>query len=354
MDRILKGALAGYGLSGEVFHAPFLAADPRFSLDWVWERSTDRCRARYPEVKTVREYGALLESDADFIVLGVPNALHVPLAQQAMRAGKHVVVEKPVTATAAEAEGLFAVARETGRLLAVYQNRRWDGGYRTARRLVESGELREIVEWQGRYDRFTPVPRAGTWRAKEAWRERGEPGVGTLYDLGSHLVDQVVALFGAPEAVWADLAARRPGSEIDDDFVVHLFYPGMRATLAASQMAAQPGPHLTVRGTRGSYVKERLDVQEAALKGGAAPGGPDWGRDDPADYGRLTAPGTDGLLRSQAVETLPGDYGLFYDALYRTLAGGEEFPVREEQVITVLRILEAAGESSRTGRKITL
>lgn len=348
MEKVLKVGLAGYGLSGEVFHAPFLMRDPRFDMALVLERHASRSAERYPSVQVVRRYEDLLESDVDLIVLGVPNDLHLPMAEAAMGAGKAVVVEKPLAATAAEGQYLFDVAAQTGRLLAVYQNRRWDGGFRTARALVEQGVLGRVVEWETRYDRFRPVPRQGVWR------EAGVPGVGAIYDLGSHLIDQAVALFGAPEAVWADLAARRAGSAIDDDFLIHLFYPGMRATLRGAQLAAEPGVHITVRGDGGCFVKDALDVQEEALKAGTVPGGPGWGRDDPADWGRLTRPGPDGALHTERVESVPGDYGLFYDAVYRSLVGGEAFPVRAEEAVTVLKIIEAAQESARTGARVPL
>lgn len=329
MEKIYKVGLAGFGMSGEVFHAPYIKADPRYALSVVYERTSGRAEELYPDVTTVRSFEALLESDVDIIVLCVPNALHVSMATAALEAGKHVVVEKPLAPTAAEGEALFALAEKQDRLLAVYQNRRYDGGFRAARELVENGTLGEILEWESRFDRWAPEIRP------RKWKETVGAASGVLYDLGSHLTDEVIALFGAPRAVWGDLTTQREEGTIDDDFMVRLFYPNMRATLRATRMAADAGerPRLVVRGRRGVFTV--------------------WGGEDTPQTGHLTLVGPDGRERFELA--IPGNaYGMFYDALYESLAHGAPLPVSREQAVTLLKVLEGAGESSGTGNKVNV
>lgn len=329
MEKLYKMGVAGFGMSGEVFHAPYIAADPRFALSVVYERTGSRAEELYPGVTTVRSFEALLESDVDVIVLCVPNALHVSMATAALERGKHVVVEKPLAPSLAEGEALFNLAEKQGRLLAVYQNRRFDGGFRAARELVENGTLGEVLEWESRFDRWAPELRP------RKWKETAGAGSGVLYDLGSHLADEVISLFGAPQAVWGDLSTQREGGTIDDDFLVRLFYPNMRATLRATRMAADAGerPRLVVRGRKGVFTV--------------------WGGEDAAQTGHLTLVGPDGRDRFELA--IPDNaYGMFYNALYESLAHGAPLPVSREQAAALLKVLEGAGESSRTGNRVEI
>ena len=335
MEQAYKIGLAGFGMSGEVFHGPYISQNPHFTLTTVFERTTDRAGELYPAVKTVRSFEALLESEVDVVALCVPNALHVSMAAAALEAGKHVVVEKPLAPTAAEGEMLFDLAEKRGRLLAVYQNRRYDGGFRAARELVESGTLGEILEWESRFDRWGPALRPSRWK------ETVQPASGVLYDLGSHLADEVICLFGAPRWVWGDLTTEREGGTIDDEFLVRLGYggaaggPNLRVTLRATRMAADAGerPRLTVRGRRGTFTV--------------------WGGEDAGQTGRLTLAGPEGRERFEL--GIPDNaYGMFYDALYESLAHGAPLPVSRRQAAALLRVLEGAAESSATGNRVEL
>lgn len=338
MEKTYQMGLAGFGMSGEVFHAPYIAADLRFALSVVYERTGSRAEELYPAVTTVRSFEALLESDVDVVVLCVPNALHVSMATAALKAGKHVVVEKPLAPTAAEGEALFTLAEKQGRLLAVYHNRRYDGGFRAARELLENGTLGEVLEWESRFDRWAPELRP------RKWKETVQAGSGVLYDLGSHLADEVIALFGPPKAVWGDLSTQREGGSIDDDFLARLFYEtpaegggyhgaSFRATLRATRMAADAGerPRLVVRGRKGVFTV--------------------WGGEDAAQTGHLTLAGPEGRERFELA--IPDNaYGMFYDALYESLAHGAPLPVSREQAVALLKTLEGAVESSRTGNRV--
>jgi len=282
--------LVGYGMAARVFHAPVVAAVPGLKLRKVVERGGELSRERYPWVEVVREADELLrDEEIKLVVVATPNDSHFGLARRALLAGKHVVVEKPFTVTSEEARQLIELARARGRLACAHQNRRWDGDFLTVRKLLEGGLLGRLVEFESRFDRFRDQPRPG------AWREAEGPGGGILYDLGSHLIDQALVLFGAPRAVTADVRIQREFARADDYFDVRLDYDGLRVALGAGMLARLPTPRFVLRGTRGSFVKRGLDPQEEALKRGHAPGGPGWGEDghsakDPGGRRRTSKP----------------------------------------------------------------
>ena len=237
-DQPIRVGIAGFGMSGQVFHAPFLDADPRFRIAKVFERSTEHARAEYPYVRTVRSFGELLGDDIDLVVLCTPNAEHLPMALEALASGKHVITEKPAAAAAAEADEMRAAAERAGRLFTVFQNRRFDGDFRTVRKLIGEGALGDVVDYEAHYDRFVTGP------DPKGWRQAGGRGVGILHDLGVHLIDQAYALFGMPEELYADFAKQRPETPGPDRFTVTLYYAsGLRAVLSAGEVAACPGPH---------------------------------------------------------------------------------------------------------------
>lgn len=348
MDAQIRVGLAGFGMSGQIFHAPFIQADPHFTLKKVYERTTERSREEYPQAEVVRRFEDLLEEDIDLVVVSTPNPFHVPMAAQAIRAGKHVVVEKPLAASSREAEELLTLARERGVVFTVYQNRRLDGDYLTVKKLIQEGRLGEIVDYECHFDRF----RQGL--SPKQWKNQGGRGVDIVYDLGIHLIDQAYALFGLPEEVYGDMRKQRPESGGVDKFEFHLYYPGKRVTLSAGELVAQPGPQFMVNGRKGSFVKYGRDVQEHALAAGLRPiGRDDWGRDDPAHYGTLTTAGDSGLTE-ELVPTETGNYGGFYDNLYRAIRRGEPLLVKPEEAADVLRILEAARKSAEEKRRVTL
>lgn len=344
----VRVGLAGFGMSGQIFHAPFIHADPRFSLCKVYERSSERAKEEYPAVEVVHRFEQLLEEDVDLVVISTPNQLHVPMAMQALAAGKNVVVEKPVAASSREAEELRRLAEEQHVLFTVYQNRRLDGGFLTVRKLIEEGRLGEVVDYTCHFDRFVQG-----YRSKQ-WKRDGGKGVDLLYDIGVHLIDQAVSLFGLPEEVYADLRQQRPESAGIDRLTVVLHYPAMRAVLSAGEVVVMPGPHFMVHGRKGTYLKYGRDVQEERLVRGLRPAGdPDWGREDPAKDGKLYTV-TENGIQEECVPTEIGNYGRYYDGLYETLRHGAPPLVKPEEAVAVLRILEAAQQSSREKRRVPL
>ncbi|GAA2662496.1 Gfo/Idh/MocA family oxidoreductase [Streptomyces lunalinharesii] len=359
--------LIGYGLAGSVFHAPLIAATDGLLLDTVSTRSPERqaqARAEHPQVRTVATAEEVLDRAAagalDLIVLASPNKTHVPLATAALEAGVAVVVDKPLAATAAEAEALAALADRRGLLLSVFQNRRWDNDFRTVRQLVADGALGEVQRFESRFERWRPQPKGG-------WRESGDPVElgGLLYDLGSHLVDQALTLFGPAVSVYAESDVRRPGAQADDDTFFALTHAGgVRSHLWVSATTAQLGPRFRVLGSRAGYVKYGLDPQEAALRAGLRPGteGDAWGVEPASRWGRLGAEGqahaagaeSPGTPAGQPVPSLPGAYPAYYAAVARALRDGGAPPVTATEAAATLRVLEAAGRSAREGRAVAL
>jgi scyllo-inositol 2-dehydrogenase (NADP+) len=272
-------------------------------------------------------------------VISTPNHTHFPLARAALEAGKHVVVDKPFTATVAEADALIALAAERKRLLTVFHNRRWDGDFLTVKRLLGSGRLGEPCLFEAHWDRFRPTLREG-------WKEDPATGAGLLLDLGPHLIDQALQLFGRPDALSADVGIQRAGSQIDDYFSVTLHYGRMRARLSASTLIAEPRPRFAVHGTGGSYVKFGIDPQEAELKAGADP----WAAGRDGRHGRLTL--ADGA--SESVPTERGRYLSFYEAVAGAILEGTPVPVDPADARKGLRLIELARQSAREGRRIAL
>ncbi|MDP8912556.1 MAG: oxidoreductase [Pseudomonadota bacterium] len=334
--------LIGYGLAGATFHAPLIFSVDRFQLRAI---ATSRPVAiTGQELRVTPDAQAILEADdIDMVVIATPNELHFPTAQAALDAGKHVVVDKPFTLDVGQATALIAQAQERDRLLSVFHNRRWDGDYLTVRRLVTDGRLGEISLFEARWDRFRPA-------IKRGWREVPAQGAGLLNDLGPHLVDQALQLFGLPDAISGDVTAQRPGAAVDDYFELVLHYGRMRAILSASTLVAAPRPRFALHGSKGSFVKFGIDPQEAALKAGITPGTSGFGRDDPSRYGTLT----DAEGRSQAVATEEGRYTAFYEAVADAILLRQPVPVDPADARTGLRIIEIARQSAREGRRLPL
>ncbi len=349
----LRVGLIGYGLAGSVFHAPLIDATDEMALAAVVTGDPlrqARIAEAYPGTRTVGSARELLaEPDRlDLVVVASPNRTHVPLATAALRAGLAVVVDKPMAATAAEAERLADLADERGLLLSAFHNRRWDSDFLTLTRLLAAGELGEVARFESRYERWRPALKGG-------WRESGDPAQlgGLLYDLGSHLVDQALTLFGPVATVYAQRAARRPGAETDDDTFVALEHAGgVLSHLWMSSVAAQPGPRLRVLGSRAGYVKYGLDPQEAALREGARPGTtPGWGGEPESAWGRLGAGDPDG---GRPVRSVPGDYPAYYAAVAAALRDRTAPPVTAREAAAVLRVLDAARRSAGEHRTVAL
>lgn len=337
-------SLLGYGLAGAAFHAPLIAATPGLHLATVVTGNPDRAAAvaaRYPGVQVVATPEEAL--DADLVVVATPNASHVPLARQAVEAGCDVVVDKPVAPTAQQARELQALAHERGRIVTVYQNRRWDTDYLTLRSLLAADRLGEVRRFESRFEAWSPT-------AKGGWRESGDPAQagGLLYDLGAHLVDQAVQLFGPVAAVYAEADVRRPGvAAVDDVFVALAHAGGVRSHLWMSKVAGQLGPRLRVLGSEAAFVAYGLDVQEAALRSGDSPGAAGWGVTD-------EAPRLHRGAESEQVEPVPGDYGAFYRGVERAVRTRTTPPVAVEEAAYVLDVIAAAQVSTQERRVVTL
>jgi len=350
LHRPLRVGLLGYGLGGRVFHAPLIRACPGLELAAVVTRSPERraaLAAACPGAAALDTPDALWAraAELDLVVVATPNRSHVPLARAALAARLPVVIDKPIAPTAAEARALIAEARASGLLLTVFQNRRWDGDFLTVRRLLAEGALGPVHRFESRFERWSPAPRPG-------WRESGDPAEagGQLYDLGAHLVDQALQLFGPVRAVYAELDRRRPGVAVDDDAFVALAHAsGTRSHLWMSKVAAQRGPRFRVLGERAAFTKHGLDGQEPALAAGGVPGSPGWGEEPPERWGQL---GEDGAARPIATE--PGGYPRFYEAVAAALRAGGPPPVDPEDAAAALDVIEAARASAERGQLVEL
>ena len=349
-DRPLRVGLVGYGHAGNVFHAPLIAATPGLELAAVVTRDPVRreaLRARYPGAIALDGPDDLWAraADLDLAVVATPNRSHVALALAALRAGLPVVVDKPVAPASAAAREVAAEARRRGLLWTVFQNRRWDADFLTLRRLLAEGALGAVGRFESRYERWVPVQKPG-------WRELGDPeeAGGLLFDLGAHLVDQALQLFGPVTSVYAELDRRRPGVAVDDDAFVALTHAsGVRSHLWMSKVAAQLGPRFRVLGDRAAFTKYGMDPQETALTAGGVPGSPGWGEEPPERWGRL---GVDGATRD--VRSEPGRYQEFYALLAAALRSGAPPPVDPEEAIAALEVIEAARRAAQEGRPVSL
>ncbi|MBC3982288.1 Gfo/Idh/MocA family oxidoreductase [Streptomyces sp. AC536] len=350
----LRVGLIGYGLAGSVFHAPLVAATEGLRLHTVVTSRPERRREAqdaYPDLRAVAGADELFAAadELDLVVIASPNRTHVPLARAALEAGLSVVVDKPLAATAAEAREVSALADERGLLLSAFQNRRWDNDFRTVARLVRQGALGDVQRFESRFERWRPRPKGG-------WRESGDPAEigGLLYDLGSHLVDQALTLFGPVTSVYAECDVRRPGAEADDDTFLALTHAsGVRSHLWASATTAQLGPRFRVLGSAAGYVKYGLDPQEAALRAGRRPGdGPGWGVEPESAWGRIGAGASPLDDPGEAVPTEPGDYPAYYAAIERALRSGGPPPVTGAQAAAALAVLEAARRSATESRAV--
>lgn len=344
----INTALCSFGMSGWVFHAPFITTHPGFNLYGVWERTKNLAEEKYPGVKTFRSLEALLEDDAvELVVVNTPSVTHFDFARQALEAGKHIIVEKPFTATVGEAEELIGLAIKKNLYLSVYQNRRYDSDYLTVKKILDQGLLGPVVEAEIHYDRFVPA------LSYKVHKETPTAGVGALYDLGSHLIDQALQLFGMPIAVFADMAINRPGSRVSDYFDLKLFYPEHRVILKSSYYVREAMPGYQLHGKLGSFIKHKTDVQEQDLLAGKVPGGPDWGMEPENQQGLLHTE-KDGVIIREHIPSLRGDYSLYYEGIYQALRFQAPVPVSGEDGKKVILIIEAANKSNRERKVIEL
>lgn len=334
----IKTGIASFGLSGQVFHTPFLHLHEGFELSVICERSKNLAAERYPDIKTVRTFEELLAEDIELVVINTPDLYHHDHCRMALEAGKNVVIEKPFVFTENEAVELISLAVRNELLLTVYQNRRFDGDFLTVQQIMASGVLGRIVEFQSAFQRYRPE------LSPTAWKETPNRGVGITYNLCSHLCDQAMVLFGRPEGVWATLDTQRDGSRVDDYSFIQLIYPHLKVSVRAGMLIREAGPRFALHGTQGSYVKYGVDPQEAALKGGFQPTVQDWGFEDEPDWGILHTDA--GRVK---FPTLTGNYIRYYDNIFETLRKGALPLVTHSDMICDVRMLEKTFASHRSG-----
>lgn len=346
--KVINAALLSFGMSGKLFHAPFIQAHSGFKLHAVWERSKNLAQEQYPHIITYRSLEEVLKDDmVNLVVVNTPNVTHYEYVMAALNAGKHVVVEKPFTVTVEEGEGLIKLAEEKGLLLSVYHNRRYDSDYKIVRKIVKENSLGSIVEAEFHFDRFRED------LSPKQHKETAGPGTGALYDLGSHLIDQALQLFGMPEAVFADIRMVRPFSLVDDYFDLLLYYSDKRVRLKCSYLVREPLPAYILHGTKGSFIKVKSDVQEEALLAGHLPSEASWGTEPESNRGLLHTQ-KEGQIIREKIPSERGNYLEYYEGIYEALSGGMPLPVSAAEGLAVIRIIRAAFKSHETQCVVSL
>jgi scyllo-inositol 2-dehydrogenase (NADP+) len=343
----IKTALLSYGMSGKVFHAPFIEFHDGFELVGSWERSKKLIQQDYPNVKSYATLEALLQDDIDLVIVNTPVGTHFEYAKQVLLAGKHAVVEKAFTTTVAEAQELVNLANEKGLKLSVFQNRRWDSDFKTVRRVVSDNVLGELVEAEFHFDRYNPL------LSVKGHKETANSGAGILKDLGPHLIDQALSLFGFPQRVFADIRVTREHSLVDDWIDILLYYRNFRVRLKAGFFVREANPAYVIHGKKGSFLKSRGDVQEDELKLGKKPNLSSWGKEAPGNEGFLHTEIDDKIIKEE-VPTLQGNYYDFFDGVYQSIINDSNEPVTAQEGLLVMQIIEAAIESNAKGKVVAL
>ncbi len=335
---MINTAVIGWGLSASVFHIPFIVASGDFHFAALSTSQTERAGEQWPGVRLYSSAETLLaKDDSELVIIATPNHTHFSLAEQALERGKHVIVDKPFVINSAQGERLRDLARARELILAVFHNRRWDGDFLTLARLINTGAVGQVRCLTSHFDRFRPLPR-------QRWREQSGEGTGIWYDLGPHLLDQVLCLFGPPEAVTGRLRTLRPGGETTDYFHVQLHYPDMEVLLHSSPFCAAPTLRFHLEGTSGSWTKYGLDPQEDRLRQGIQPTSKDWAAELPEAWGTLHRESD-----QEVVPTLTGGYQHFFNAVARAIRDGVEPPVTATDGLAVIRLIERAEQSYRQG-----
>lgn len=346
MVRKINTALLSYGMSGEVFHGPLLEAHRGFYISVVMQRNAQKeSRHTYTVVNTLDEI--LNDPAIELVIVNTPNESHFSYTQELLRSGKHVIVEKPFTVTSKEADDLISLAKKHNRVLTVFQNRRWDGDFLTIQKVVENKLVGKMVEFEAHYDRFRNYIEANTWK------EESKPGGGILYNLGSHMLDQVFVLFGMPSYVDARMGIQRPNGKVQDFYDIRLEYKDFQVIVKSSYLVREAGPRYIIHGTEGSFVKYGLDPQEQALKEKKVPGGAGWGTEPKEWWGKLNTT-QEGLNYNSLIETVPGNYLSYYDNVYSVIREGKPLAVKPEEARDVIKIIEACMESSQSKRAVKM
>ena len=331
----IRAAIIGFSLSGKVFHAPFLHTHPGFDLTKIVERNSHTSQEIYPYIEVVKDYKNLIQdNNLDLIIIGTPNTWHYTMAKESLLAGKHIVIEKPFTPTVQEASELIDIAKKVNKKIFVYHNRRWDGDFLTVKKLLAENTLGDIKEYEVHFDRYAPD-------LKQNWRDQELPGSGILYDLGSHLIDQAIHLFGFPNKIKSTIEAQRIDSPVDDYFRLELEYPNdLKAILTAGMMVKKLGPRFIIKGSKGHFTKYGIDPQEAALKEGQMPNKKDWGKEKQENWGNISI-----NRNKKKIETIAGNYMGFYDNVYDVIINNKKILVKPEEARDVIRIIETAKDN---------
>ncbi|WP_424494852.1 Gfo/Idh/MocA family oxidoreductase [Salinimicrobium sp. GXAS 041] len=338
----IKVGLAGYGKGGYIYNAPIISSVEGFEITKILtSRNRKKAEKDYPDANIVEDYSKIINDPAvDLVVVTTPNHLHKEFAKKALEANKHVVLEKPFTPTAKDAAELITLAQQKDKILSVHHNRRWDSDFLTLQKIIKEDKLGKIVEYEAHFDRFRNY-------VKDSWKEeKNIPGSGILYDLGSHLIDQALVLFGKPVEIFANLRKQRENSEVVDNFELILFYEDLKVTLKAGMLVKELGPTYSLFGRNGTYVKYHRDVQEEALQNGKIPSNePTWGEEPPEIWGKINTIEEEGHIQSE-----PGNYRKFYQNIYDTITEKTELYVKPEQARDVIKVIEIAQLSHKEKR----
>ena len=344
----INTALCSFGMSGWVFHAPFITINPGFNFYAVWERTKNLAAEKYPAVKTYRTLEDMLADDSvELVVVNTPNYTHYEYAKKALEAGKHVIVEKPFTITVDEGNKLIELAEKQNKKISVYQNRRYDSDFKTIKKVVEGKWLGDLVEVEMHFDRFKEE------LSPKLHKETPGPGSGSLYDLGAHLIDQALQLFGMPEKIFADIHPVRPISKVDDYFELLLYYNKLRVRLKSSYVVREALPAYVFHGLKGSFIKPKTDVQETLLLAGITPGKSDWGTEPESEMGLLHTEKNGEVVR-EYIKSERGNYDEYYDGIYQAIRNNKPLPVTAADGLLVIKIIEAAYKSNETKKVVDL
>ena len=332
MLQPIKTALASFGMSGRVFHGPFLKAYDEYDVVKIFERSKEESKTMFPDAEIVRPFDSILnDPKIELVIINTPNYLHYEMTKQVLLAEKHVVVEKPFTTTVKEGEELIQLAEQKQLSLAVYHNRRWDSDFITIKKLIENGELGHVSHYEAHFDRHRPEI------GPKKWKETQFDGAGIVYDLGSHLIDQALVLFGLPDEIDADIQIQRKNGTVPDYFKINLRYQDLEVILTAGMLVKNPGPKYIIKGEKGNFIKYGQDTQEQALINGASPLDPHLGEEPQELWGKLN--GT-------SIPSVKGDYGFFYRRLYESIRENKKAPVLPTEALNVIKLIETAIKQS--------
>jgi len=344
MKNKITAALASFGMSGYVFHAPLLHTHEGFEIAAIVERNKELSRVLYPYSKLLRSFEELLaDKEIELVIINTPDFLHYEQAKMALNAGKHVVVEKPFTQNYDQAIELCELAKQKSLILSVFQNRRWDGDFLTVKKIINEDMLGRLVSFESHFDRYRNYIQPNTWK------EVAESGSGIVFNLGSHMIDQALVLFGKPKTVGAEIRTLRTDGQNDDFFIIRLNYSeNISVSLRGSLLVSEEGPRYILHGTNGSFLKWGIDPQEQDLKDGKLPSQAGWGKEHEENWGLLKTEFGKEKFRGE-IETIPGNYCSFYDGLYNAIRNNSQVPVNPEDAALVIRIINLAFESNRTG-----